>query len=807
MKKLSVNFLFPLIAMVILIYALSHQLFGVSPVGKLFNPFQGAVQNGSDGALNASRLSIPGAGLKDSVTIYFDDRKVPHIYAGNEEDLHFAQGYVTASLRLWQMDFMSYASGGRLSEIFADGFVGYDRLQRRIGVMDAAKASLEFMEKDSVTKRVLNAYTRGVNTYIRQLDYKSMPFEYKMLDYHPEEWTNLKTVLIMKQMANTLSGYEDDYSVSNMMLALGEQDFNLLFPEYGSHISPIAGYGGKGGNTELVYEKKPDYLNYSFLSMGTATSPSTYNPRLGSNSWAVSGKKSASGYPILCSDPHLNLALPSIWVEMQLSSPEENVYGVAIPGVPAIIIGFNNDIAWGETNGADDVKDWYKLNVTPDYKKYEMDGKWLDLSRSIEKIKRRGQAVFYDTVYRTMQGPLVFDRSYNRRHPELINHALRWELHSPSNEILTFIKLNRAKNYAEFREAIGHYACPIQNFTFADKNNDIAIVHQGKMAEKWAGQGKYILDGTRSDHLYSRYIPEDSLPQVLNPACQYVYSANQHPTDSGYKYYYNGYFSENRASRIKQLLDVSGKVDYKFMEKMQLDNTNVFAVNALPVLKGRIGLSGLTANERKDFDWLMQWDGAYDLTDEHARLFELWWKNIKDNTWDELTRFPFYSRAPKDYVLLDLIANDPRNKYFDKQGTTIKETAWDIVTAGFKAAAGEYEQIKRTGSVKWGDSNRVSIMHMTNLGALSATKLSSAGYPEAINAISSGWGPSWRMIVELGPRPKAYGIYPGGQSGNVGSRFYENGVDDWRQGKYYRLNFFADKSDADKETTHVWVLK
>src|SRR5205807_1319094 len=183
-------------------------------------------------------------------------------------------------------------------------------------------------------------------------------------------------------------------------------------------------------------------------------SGSSYNPRLGSNSWAVSGKKTKSGFPILANDPHLNLSLPNIWIEMQLSAPGMNVYGVSIPGTPAIVIGFNENIAWGITNGSDDVKDWYKLKITNDYKKYEFDGKWLDLGYRIEEIKRRGQPSFYDTVYSTVHGPIVNNKSFPGTDPDMMDMALRWELHQPSNEFVTFIKLDKAQNYNDYKEAI-----------------------------------------------------------------------------------------------------------------------------------------------------------------------------------------------------------------------------------------------------------------------------------------------------------------------------------------------------------------
>jgi len=797
--------LLPPVLLVGLICFLSRSISSLPPLGKFLDPFTGVFQNAGDGRLNAS-LTIDRQGLKAPVHIFFDDRKVPHIYAENDEDLYFAQGYVTASLRLWQMDFLAYASAGRLSEIFSTGFLDYDRNQRRIGILQAAKESLSMMEKDTGTIRVLTAYTNGVNACIRQLNDKTLPLEYKLLDYTPEPWSNLKSVLIVEYMANMLSGYEDDLRMSRLMMALGEEKFNRLFPDFTSHISPVMDDSAGRSGTQVNSNKSPAYLGY-LSSTGGAIPAGDYNPAFGSNSWAVSGKKTRSGHPILCSDPHLGLSLPATWLEMQLCSGDMNVYGVSVPGTPAIVIGFNRNIAWGITNGEDDVKDWYKLKLSKDRKQYELDGKWITMDHTVEKIRRKGQQPFFDTIYRTIHGPIVEDKSFPGRQPGLMNDAMHWELHKPSNTIAVFIGLNKARDYTGYKQAIRQFTCPIQNFTFACKDNTIAINHVGRMPVKWPGQGKFILDGSRSDHLYTRYIPLDSLPGMVDPVCNFVFSANQHPTYPGFKYYYNGYYSEIRANRIHQLLADSSDWDMEKMKAMQLDNTNAFAVAALPVLKSKMQSAHLTTAQQSLYDKLCLWRGTYDSGDELARLFELWWKGIKDSTWDELNHLPFEARMPDDYVLLDLIRDDPGSDCFDKASTTVRENAESIILEAFTNACLRYEKMRSEGHTTWASLNKVNIQHMARINAFSRRGLPSPGCPQTINAISSSWGPSWRMVVELGDRPRAFGIYPGGQSGNIGSRHYDDFIDQWNKGRYYPLQFFMSASEAEEHATNTWVLK
>jgi len=806
MKRRKIYFIFPLLLLGALIYALSHEIYGTPPLGKLLDPFVGGVQNERDRTLESVHLAIDGLGLGDSAKVYFDDRNIPHIYARNRKDLYFIQGYVTASFRLWQMDFLTYASAGRLSEILGPQFLEYDRKQRRIGILEAARGSLQLINKDTATNDIINAYSRGVNAYIKQLGYKELPLEYKLLNYEPEAWSDLKTILILKYMANILSGFEEDYIMTNLMLALGEGDFNRLFPGYDPYTVPLVSDRTSRPNPALTYLKNPGYLDYSFMSLKPIVPELSYNPRLGSNSWVVSGRRTRSGHPMLCNDPHLDLSLPCIWMEMQLSAPDMNVYGVSIPGTPGVIIGFNNDIAWGVTNGLDDVKDWYKLQLTENSKKYEYDNKWIDLTYSVEPIKVRGQPAFYDTIYHTVHGPIVYDKNFSGSQPELLNYALKWELHNPSNEFKTFVELNRAHNYRDYLAALKYYSCPIQNFTFACKDGDIAVTHQGKLPIKWPGQGRFLLDGAVSAHLHTRYVPEDSLPHLLNPSCGYIVSANQHPTDTFYPYYYNGYYNANRALRIKKILDTGYAFDIDAMEKMQLDNISDFAQNALPALAGCIDSNKLTKDERDKFSLIGHWKGAYGEDDKMPLLFELWWKNISYLTWDELQRYSFGTKSPSDHVLLNMIRSDPKNRYFDRQATPWKEDAADIVRQAFSMSVRKYEELVKDHGQTWADHHKTNIRHLTRIPAFSRLNIPSAGCSETINAITSSTGPSWRMVVELGEKPKAYGIYAGGQSGNIGSRYYDDFVNDWRKGKYYPLYLYTEE-EAKKAAKHTWAIK
>jgi penicillin amidase len=730
-------------------------------------------------------VKIPG--VKASVSISYDDRQVPHVFAENDHDMYLTQGYVTAKDRLWQMDFTSYASAGRLSELLGEGYLEYDRLQRRIGMLSSAIKTLNVIEKNPETKRAMDAYTQGVNAYIKTLSYEDYPFEYKLMDYKPEPWTNLKSVLIMKYVSAMLTGYEEDISMAHMLAALGKTEFQKLYPEYASMDLEQMNVLKKLDIENLPYA---DHINYEFLTNRSQVTPSSFNPKLGSNNWAVSSSKSETGNPILCNDPHLNLSLPSIWYEVQLSSNSTNVYGVSIPGTIGVIIGFNEKIAWGVTNGSTDVRDWYKPKIKSDYSAYEMDGKWLKMDMSIEEIKVKDQASFFDTIYSTIHGPIVIDNSFDVT-PDAKNFALKWTLHEPTNEFLAFIHLNKAKNYGDFKESISHYKCPIQNFIFASSSDTIAIHHQGMLYEKWNGQGRFLLDGTKRSHLYDKVVLDSQLPQAFNPESGFLYSANNFPTYDSIDTYMNGYYSEPRAHRIKYILSSKEKLSIADMKKMQLDNVNEVARLVLPDLIEVLDKSkNNSAKSKKVIQLLNDWDCNYDKKSQAAYFYDELWNNITQLTWDELQIQDYYLRDPDVSVLLKMIKYEKTSKYFDKLNTDKKEGLSDIILEAFKIT------LKSSDFEQWGEFHKVDVIHLSKIEALGDYSTSLSGHPNALNAISQNWGPSWRMIVDMGERPKAYGIYAGGQSGNPGSKHYDDFIKDWKKGKYYELLFFLDKKEA-----------
>ncbi|MEO9003271.1 MAG: penicillin acylase family protein, partial [Ginsengibacter sp.] len=344
-----------------LVVVLNSSLLLPVPLGKLLSPQNGLWQNAEPVDQDYS-AHLNFLQLKEKVNVYFDERLIPHVFAANENDAFFVQGYLHAKFRLWQMEFQVRAAAGRLSEIIGEKAIDYDRNQRRLGMVYGAENSLKEIEKDPETLAECDNYTNGVNAYIESLTQSTLPLEYKLLGYQPEKWTNLKSALFLKYMALELAGAENDFEMTNAKSIFSSADFDKIYPIVMDSLDPIVPKGTlfPPPGIQLQIPSSADSLYFDNKDSTTITEHKP-DPDNGSNNWAVSGQKTKSGSPILCNDPHLGLNLPSIWYEMQISTPSYNVYGATFPGAPSVIIGFNDSCAFGFTNAMRDVRDYYEV--------------------------------------------------------------------------------------------------------------------------------------------------------------------------------------------------------------------------------------------------------------------------------------------------------------------------------------------------------------------------------------------------------------------------------------------------------------
>lgn len=765
------------------------------PIGPFINPFTGFWQNAETRIGNLSDAAFVLPGLEGKVTVQYDSLHVPHIFAENANDAARVQGYVTARDRLWQMDITTRNTSGRLSEVLGERTLAIDRETRRKGLVFAAENNLKGWQKSPENMAVIQAYCEGVNAWVHQLTPATLPIEFKLLNYQPEEWTPLKCALIVESMAETLCSREDDVEATNTLQYFGKENFQKLFPDWGDpNQKPIVPDMGQWKNARqpaqtapgaiglLENEKKP-------LHFQNPKGDTPFDREIveGSNNWAVSGAKTLSHKPILCNDPHLQLTLPSVWYQIQINTPEQNCTGVSLPGLPAIIIGYNENIAWGITNAGHDVSDWFKIKWIDRAKHtYELDGAPQQATAKIESYAVKGLPnPVLDTVWYTSWGPVVASDPSSPWY----DCALKWISHlEPDKEQFhLFPLLNKGKNFADYQQALSGFDAPAQNFVMATASGDIAIQVQGRFPVKRTDQGKFVQDGSLSSNDWQGFIPENQVPLLKNPDRGFVFSANQHSTPPSYPWYYNGSFDHFRARRAYDRLDQLKNITPDSMKALQLDIFSYRAADGLPALLRLLDKTQVSAAAKPMLDALEHWDYRYDKDAIAPTLFEMWFDSTYTNTFDEMAAIEAKHipiAYPESWKFIEMLQRDTSNIFFDIAATPEKENARAMVKLAFEKMAATAATGMSTGALQWGKFRGLNITHLARLDGFSRNNLIASGHRNALNAITKTHGPSWRMIVEMGETVHGIGIYPGGQSGNPGSFYYDNMVDSWLAGQY-----------------------
>lgn len=773
----------------------------IPPLGKFLSPFQGFLQNAENEAIDLDE-SLAMVGVKEPVNVHFDELYIPHIFAQNEEDLFFTQGYITAYHRLWQMEFQLLAAEGRVSEILGSWALNFDREQRRIGLKFAAINSEEvFKKEEPELYKLLESYSNGVNAYIDELSYADYPFEYKLLDYEPEKWTPFKCFLLTSNMNNMLSKGEMDIEHTNAMRLWGREVFEILYPERPLEelLDPVIPRDTQF-DFEAIAVEKPD-VDFPIEFKNPVLNKQ--NPDNGSNSFVVNGSKTANGKVILANEPDLSLNLPSIWYVVHLNAPDINVMGASLPGAPTVVIGFNDSIAWGNTNAKRDLVDWYYVQFKDEERnEYLYNGNWVPTRVEIEEFVVRGEDRYYDTIVYTHHGPVVYDRNFGNSGSEISNLAMKWTAHLPSKEIKTSYLVNKAENHDEFVEAFSYFMGPPQNYSFASVNGDIALWINGKFPVKWEEQGKFILDGANISHEWKAFMPQEHNLHVLNPPQNFVSSANQHAADTIYPYYQYDYSYEYyRGRRINDRLRIMSKITVEDMMELQHDNFNYNAFEVLPMMLDSLDSASFTDTERNYYEQLRQWDFFNNPERQGPSIYEQWWTNLNNKLWDEIDSSELKVYRPSWFNTVKVLKENPDFFMIDNQLTSVKETTGDLIRVTFKETIEDLEEYlqEEGNSLLWYEFKNTTISHLLRLAPFSVDNVKIGGNRHIVNAASKGHGPSWRMVVELGDgEVNAWGVYPGSQSGNPGNPMYAHMVQDWATGEYNKL-LFSEDINADSE--------
>jgi penicillin amidase len=785
-----------------------------------------------DGQIDLPALDAP-------VDVYRDPQGIPHIFASTEHDLFFAQGFVHAQDRFWQMDMNRHASAGRLSELLGSAGLETDRFLRTLGWERVAREELAMMDDENVT--ILEHYAAGVNAYLAGRSNAELSAEYLILPllnrgYAPNPWEPLNSLTWAKAMAWDLGKSKLNIEIdrSLMLAELTPEQVAELFPPYPADKPVIVNDQSPFTPSEVSSVPAPDYAPAVLAALQQLSARlDSLQPFLdlaggeflGSNSWAVSGDLSASGSPMLANDPHLDVGIPHIWYQVGLHcrpvGPDcpDDMIGFSFPGVPGIIIGHNARIAWGFSNVGPDVLDLYIEKINPDNPdQYEVNGEWVDMQVLTETIIIGASKTEELTVRITRHGPIIsevhgtlaeedFAERVGIDLPEHYAIAISWTALQPGLTLQAVtLEMTRAQNWDEFRQAASNFAVPSQNLLYADVDGNIGYQMPGRIPIRAGGaDGRYPAAGWNDDSEWAGFIPFDQLPYSFNPPEGFIVTANNAVVDDTYPYFLNDVWANGyRAQRILDLIQAApGPIDSAYFKTIQTDNFNSNAAVLLPVFM-QVSLTDDSLEEyRSLFDG---WDYQMDLDSPAAALFASFWK--------QLLAAAFHDEIPEDFwpdgntrwiTIVHSILDHPSDPWWDDVTTPETEQRDDIMRAAFSAAVADLED--RLGSDAsawtWGDLHLVYYKHqvMGNFPVISSAfdrgPFRVAGGTSIVNA--SGWSASepdfriagssasFRMIADLADWSNSLIVMPVGQSGHAGHLHYVDLTDLWRLFEYYPM--------------------
>ena len=772
----------------------------------------------------ATRANLPEnqaakiPGLRAPVNVRYDDRGVPHVFATNLLDAYRAIGWVHARDRLFEMEIQTRAVAGTLSELVGKRAVELDREARAMGLAWGAERTYRLADSNSSSARGIRAYAEGVNAYIDQMSASDLPLEYRLLSAKPMRWKPQYSAYLLSRMGLTLAYSDGELRRARVEALIGKLAADALFPSNSPIQEPIQPNGQHAPRFDFAKLPPPQPADSSKLAVANdldraaarfaSATGGEGDFALGSNNWAVSPKRTAAGFALLEGDPHLSLSMPSVWYEEQLVVPDTvDAYGVGFVGAPFIAIGFNRDVAWTETNTAADVADYYIETVDNDSHpaNYKLDGAWKPLEVRIETVRdRAGVALATDTIYHTHRGPML--------RAGKLWVSRRWTVLEPNDVNGVFERAAMARSSADIFKAFDSYATPAQNVLTADRGGHIAIRSTGHypIRPKTAPRGDVLIDGSTSANDWQGWWPLADYPQSVDPAQGYLASNNQQPKDPKVDPRYFGWDWPDpwRAMRINALLRADSAVTPDAMRRFQTDpvseRTKIFvrafteAVDSAPAPRD----SALTHAAKI----LAGWDQRFTTDNEVAVLYTAALDELTRRTWDELVipgatsnDRPRGAATPSATMLTELLS-DPKSPWWDDRSTRNVVEDRDMILRA-SLLAGYQRVIKQYGEPgaawRWGYVRYANIHHLLRIPALSRLSIPMQSGPGTLNPSGGDGtaGSSWRMVVELGPEVRAWGTYPGGQSGNPASKRYDDHLAKWRAGELDTLRFPPRASD------------
>ncbi|MFP8488711.1 penicillin acylase family protein [Gracilimonas sp. Q87] len=752
-------------------------------------------------------------GLNESVDIHWDDFGVPHIYAGNEQDLYYALGYVHAQDRLWQMTLTQIMAEGRFAEFFGDDeeLIELDKYQRTLGFWKIAQQLVDTLGQDE--RRVLNAYSNGVNAFIDN-NSNRLPVEFSLAEIDPLEWTPVRSLAVSRLMGWELNmGWWSEVTYQYLKENLPARQFDQLqlrFPDEAP--TSLDDSESMGYSSALMPLLKQEMYKRRLLEMeGT---------HVGSNAWVVDGSLTESGYPLLAGDPHLGLDMPGKWYEVHLNLSGRNVSGATLAGVPAVIIGQNDHMAWSFTSIMSDDTDFYLEQQDPkDRGRYVVDSlsngeiafESFERVREIIKVKD-GDDRSLEIRY-TQHGPVISD-IYPV--PELTEDkiiSMRWTGFELTNEMKTLYNINWAENFQQFKDALPTFGVPGLNFMYGDTEGNIAMYSVAKLPIR-SGDPITLRRGWDPDQNWQGFIPFDQLPRVINPEDGWIANANNKLTTDSYPFYIATFWEPpSRIERIEQTLLNNDSFTYKEFESLQNDSYSNFAAKLTPLI-----LEILRDQEAYNFDlpisYLENWNFEYSMSSTAASIFDVFFLNFTKNSLQD----DFGNEAYENFIHHETIPVrtmtsliETESSLFDNINTGEVETKEDIVVKSMQDAVLFLSDSLGSEPYEWRWEQLHTITFEPPLfaqaadapGASTALKLivnnvlSKGPYEVESHGMSVNngqyhWdqpfemvlGPSIRRISDLSDVSRSKSVLPTGQSGNPLSKHFGDQTDRWLNGEY-----------------------
>ena len=797
----------------------------VPALGPLLDPANG-IWNVARTAEFPADVSASIAGLGAETRIVYDDRDVPHIFATTIPDAYRALGYVVARDRLFQMEMQARAGAGTLTEFAGvkPQVLALDQQTRELGMPRAAEMRVKNTDTTSASWKIVTSFIEGANSYVDGLKPSDYPLEYKLLGRKPEHWSPLRMFNLLMRMGWTLASSDNELTRLKASALVGKAAADALFAEHSPIVDPIQPNdlpAARFDSLRVPPPGAPDTAAVAILNSLTdrglnqllaLTSPRG-SDAVGSNNWAVAPSRSANGHSLLAGDPHLDLSLPSIWYEVHMVVPGQlDVYGVTIPGAPGVVIGFNRDIAWTFTNTGADVMDYYleQVDDVKSPKNYQLDGAWKPLEIRPEiYLGTDGKAFHTDTVRFTHRGPLakIGERWI----------SIRWTVLESTRDHEAFERASRSRTTSEMLNAAAEvYEAPAQNMLVADRSG-IAIRSTGRYPLRPDnGRGDILRDGSKSSSDWTGNWPVAEYPQSEHPARGFLSSNNQEPFDPKVQPRYFGSNWERpwRAMRINDLLSHDSLVTADAMRLYQSDPGSARADMFVPAFLAAAAPSGnITPSEKlsRAATLLAEWDRRYTKDNKRAVLFEAAMQGLSARLWDEFRGDgKTLNPVPSDMMTASLLSQ-PDSPWWDDRRTTVAEhrdailaaaleAALDTVTAKYGAPTGD--------NWRWDHVRFANIYHLLRMVPFSRLNVPVQGGSATLwpSTGNGSHGPSWRMVVDLGPTLRAWGTYPGGQSGNPVSARYDNRVDQWSRGELDTLRIPSAAAELSVAQQHARLV-